>query len=106
MTTNSNHNPSFRLTRLYRKQSQQGRTYFTGRLAGARITLLKAKDTADDGGEIWDLLIAEAPPPKQRQDAQDGAQRQERQPAAEDARRDYQRPTGQRQASDDDTIPF
>lgn len=71
MTTNSNHAPSFRLIRLYRKTSQKGSTYFAGRLGGAKVTLLKARDTADDGGEIWDLLVAEAP--QKTQDAREPA---------------------------------
>ena len=78
--------------------------YFTGRWGGARVSLLKSKDTAEDGGEIWDLMLAEAPPPKQ----QEGS-------AGEDPRRDYQRPAAkpaqpERQADGgrpiDDAIPF
>ncbi len=97
---------SFRLTRLYRKTSAKGATYFAGRLGGAKVALLKSRDTAEDGGEIWDLLISEAPPPRQ-----DGQQRQERQPAADDARRDWQAPAA-RQAKPAvpaelaDEIPF
>jgi len=71
----ADHAPSFPLTRLFRKTSKEGKTYFTGRLGGARIALLKSKETADDGGEIWTLLISEAPKPREssgeRQDSQD-----------------------------------
>jgi hypothetical protein len=52
---------SFRLTRLYRKTSAKGATYFVGRLGGAKVALLRSRDTAEDGGEIWDLLVSEAP---------------------------------------------
>ena len=62
-------NHQFRLARLYRKTSQKGTTYYTGRLGGARITLLNSRDTAEDGGEIWDLLASGAPAPKQHQEA-------------------------------------
>jgi hypothetical protein len=66
----SDYTPSFPLTRLYRKASKEGKTYFTGRLGGARIALLRSKDTAEDGGEIWNLVVSEAP---KRDDA--GSQR-------------------------------
>ncbi len=97
---------SFRLTRLYRKTSAKGATYFAGRLGGAKVALLRSRDTAEDGGEIWDLLISEAPPP--RQNGQGGPQRQ---PAADDGRRDWQAPAA-RQAGpatpveNGDEIPF
>ena len=45
MTSNGSgkyNSPSFRLTRLFRKQSAKGATYFAGRLAGAKIVVLKA----------------------------------------------------------------
>jgi hypothetical protein len=41
------------LTRLYRKTSAKGSVYFTGRLGGAKITLLKSNETAENGDEIW-----------------------------------------------------
>jgi hypothetical protein len=103
MTTNGNYPQSLRVARLYRKTSANGNTYFTGRWGGARISLLKSKDTADDGGEIWDVMLAEALPPKQQNSV------------AEDPRRDYQRPVAklaqpERQADGgrpiDDEIPF
>jgi hypothetical protein len=65
MSTNEfpkSHAPSFALTRLFRKKSEKtGATYFTGRLGGARVVLLKSKETSEDGGEIWNLLVSEAP---------------------------------------------
>src|SRR5262245_20840176 len=57
----SNYPPSFQAARLYRKISASGNTYFTGRWGGARVTLLKSNETADDGAEIWNLMLAEAP---------------------------------------------
>jgi hypothetical protein len=80
---------SFTLTRLYRKKSEKtGATYFTGRLANARVVLLKSKDTSDDGAEIWNLLISEAP----KRDNEAG-QRQEppnSQPERQQAARSWQ----------------
>jgi hypothetical protein len=52
---------SFPACRLYRKTSANGNVYFTGRWGGARVTLLKSRETADDGGEIWNLMLSEAP---------------------------------------------
>lgn len=58
---------SFQVARLYRKKSEKtGATYFTGRWGGARIALLKSKDVAEDGGEIWSLMFSEAPPKKDK----------------------------------------
>ena len=59
--SNSTYKPSFVLTKLYRKKSEKGTSYFSGRLGGARVALLKSNDTADDGAEIWTLLVSEAP---------------------------------------------
>jgi hypothetical protein len=68
------------LTKLYRKKSGKGDTYFSGRLAGGRIALLKSAFTADDGSEIWNLVISEAPPKQdgsgQRAQEQQNAGRQ------------------------------
>ena len=94
----STHAPSFALTRLYRKKSEKtGATYFAGRLGGARLVLLKSGDTSDDGSEIWNLLISEAP----KRDNEAG-QRQEpsrSQPEQQQAARTWQKPL-------DDEIPF
>ncbi len=90
MTSNGSgkyNSASFRLTRLYERRSKNGVTYYAGRLGGARIVLLKSKDTGDNGEAILDLLVSEAPPP--RQDGQGGPQRQ---PTADDGRRDWQAP--------------
>ena len=100
--------PSVLLTKLYRKQSKTGSTYFVGRLAAARVVLVKSKDLADEGAEIWQLLLSEAT-------KSDASQRDE------EARRDWQKPASnapaevggfklQRQFSGDapldDAIPF
>ena len=98
MSTN-NYPQSINLTRLYRKKSEKtGATYFSGRLGNARVVLLKSKDTADDGAEIWNLMISEAP----KRDNESG-QRQEppnSQPERQQtARSSWQKPL-------DDEIPF
>lgn len=94
------HAPSFTAARLFKKTSASGNEYFTGRLGGVRVSLLKSKEVAEDGGEIWSLMFAEAPskPTVQR---------------PLDDKRDYQKPpakvarevTGFRQTPDD-PIPF
>jgi hypothetical protein len=97
MSNGTNRPPSFQLTRLFRKKSAQGATYFAGRLGNARLVLLKSSDTADDGAEIWNLLISEAP----KRDNEAG-QRQEppnSQPERQQAARSWQAPP-------DDQIPF
>jgi hypothetical protein len=98
MSNGNSRPPSFVLTRLYRKKSEKGNTYFTGRLGGARIVLLRSDATGDDGTEIWSLLISEAP----KRDNEAG-QRQEppnTQPERQQAARSWQKPLG------DDAIPF
>jgi hypothetical protein len=97
MSNGNSRPPSFTLTRLYRKKSEKGNTYFTGRLGGARLVLLKSNDTSDDGAEIWNLLISEAP----KRDNEAG-QRQEpprTEPERQQAQRTSQRPL-------DSEIPF
>lgn len=79
----ADYTPSFPLTRLFRKTSKGGGTYFTGRLGNARVALLKSKYTADDGAEIWDLLVSEAP---KRDDA---GQQQDQQRQPEPQRNSY-----------------
>jgi hypothetical protein len=102
MSNSNNYPQSFQVAKLYRRKSEKGNTYFAGRWGGARVTLFKSKEVADDGGEIWSLMLAEAPP-KRDQDAgqrQEPSQAERRQPAAA-PQRDWQRP-----APDDDAIPF
>ena len=59
MTT---HAPSFTAARLYKKTSAKGGTYFTGRMGGVKVALLKSKDTAENGDEIWNLVFGEVAP--------------------------------------------
>jgi hypothetical protein len=91
MSENQDRAPSFVLTKLYRKKSAKGATYFSGRLAGARIVLVKSAFTADDGAEIWNLLASEAPQKEgsgQRTQEQNGRQPQ----AAQSGARGWQAP--------------
>lgn len=53
--------PSFRIAKLYRRTSKAGGTYFSGRLGFAKVALVKSKETADDGAEVWSLKVSEAP---------------------------------------------
>ena len=52
--------------KLYRKKSAAGNDYFTGRMGGVRIVLLKDRETAEDGGEIWNLKFGQATTQTQR----------------------------------------
>jgi hypothetical protein len=98
MSNGNNYPQSFQVAKLYRRKSEKGNTYFAGRWGGARVTLFKSKEVADDGGEIWSLMLAEAPAKRDN----DAGQRQE--PSQGD-RRDWQRPTGGPSFADSD-IPF
>lgn len=53
--------PMLTAARLFRKQSAAGGTYFVGRMGALRVLVLKSRETADDGAEIWNLCLAEAP---------------------------------------------
>ena len=48
-----------KLGRLYEKTSQKGTRYFVGRLGAARVLLFQSRETAGDGGAIWDLYLQE-----------------------------------------------
>lgn len=61
MNERGNSGPMLTATRLYRKTSANGGTYFVGRMGALRLLVLKSRETADDGGEIWNLCLAEAP---------------------------------------------
>jgi hypothetical protein len=98
MSNGNSRPPSFVLTRLYRKKSEKGSTYFQGRLAGARVALLKSNDVGNDGEEVWNLVVSEAPAAKRDSDASQRPQEPERRQQA--AARDWQRPSG------DDEISF
>lgn len=49
--------PKVQLCRIYKKTSKSGNEYFTGRLGGAKIAVLKSREVADDGGEIWNVIL-------------------------------------------------
>jgi hypothetical protein len=85
---------SFPIARLEKRTSAKGSKYFSGYLGGARITLLKTRETGRDGCEVWHMMISEG---KMWTPKTEGAK-----PTAEpsnsttegsrDAARDYQRP--------------
>jgi hypothetical protein len=56
--------PSFRVCKLYEKQSKAGSRYFTGRWGGAKVALLKTNETGDGGDPVWALVLSEAPQQK------------------------------------------
>ena len=63
----ADYKPSFTAARMYRKKSKTGATYFTGRMGSVKLALLKSKEAADDGSEIWNLVFSEAAPFKPKQ---------------------------------------
>jgi hypothetical protein len=52
--------PKVRIARLYEKRSQAGSQYFTGRMGGARVLLLRDQEAAEDGTPMWNLLVEQA----------------------------------------------
>ena len=59
--SNGDYAPSFPLCRLFRKTSKRTeQDYWVGRLGMAKVVLLKSRETADDGGEIWHLMVQQA----------------------------------------------
>jgi hypothetical protein len=98
-TMSNSYPQSFPVAKLYRKKSEKsGQTYFVGRWGNARLALLKAKEPAEDGTEIWNLMISEAQQTK-RDDAGQRQQEPERRHQVSEVR-DWQRPM------DDPEIPF
>jgi len=57
----SDYPPQIRVAKLYRKTSRNGSTYFAGRWGGAKVALLKTQEAADNGDEVWALVLSEAP---------------------------------------------
>lgn len=53
--------PSIHVARLFEKTSANGNPYFVGRWGGAKVALLKAREPAEDGTPVWNLLLSEAP---------------------------------------------
>ena len=66
----SDYGPSLNACRLFRKTSSKGTTYFVGRWGMLKVAMLKSKDTADDGSEIWNLVVSQAPAPNQQRQNQ------------------------------------
>ena len=64
--------PNVLLSRLYRNKAKDGSTYFSGYMGMTRVALLKSKDNAPDGSEIWNLLISQAPPKDKPAEASNG----------------------------------
>jgi hypothetical protein len=67
--SNGTYAPSFTAAKLYRKTSAKGSTYYVGRLGGAKVTLLKSNETAENGDEVWSLMLSEAAPYQPKGDA-------------------------------------
>lgn len=57
----SEYGPSLRLCAMYKRTSQAGKTFFTGRMGFNKVALVKTSKTTDDNVEIWSLLISEIP---------------------------------------------
>ena len=55
-----------KLGRLYEKTSTRGTRYFVGRLGLARVLMFQSRETADDGGAIWELYLEEVEDPRPR----------------------------------------
>ena len=99
--------PSFAAAKLYRKTSAKGGTYYTGRLGGAKVTLLKSNEVAENGDEVWSLLLSEAAPYQ----GKDGGQKSRSYARGADTQRPLEtaeRPTGRRDQAEhlNDPIPF
>jgi hypothetical protein len=93
----TNYPQSFQVAKLFRRKSEKGNTYFVGRWGGARVTVLKSKETTDDGTEVWALMLGEAKRDNEASQRQEPPRPEpERQQAA---RSSWQKPL-------DDEIPF
>lgn len=57
----SNYGPNVKIARLYKKTSAKGNDYFTGRIGMAKVAMMKSRETADDGGEIWEIVLSPGP---------------------------------------------
>jgi hypothetical protein len=69
----SEYGPSLTALKLYKRTSQKGTTYFTGRMGLLKVALLKSSETTDDGCEIWNLVLQQAEE-KTRQDSKPSRQ--------------------------------
>lgn len=67
--SHGDYSPSITLCRLFKKTSKRThQDYFVGRLGMTKVVLLKTRDVADDGGEIWHMMVQQADD-KPRQDS-------------------------------------
>lgn len=66
--------PSITATKLYERTSTKGNTYFSGRLGGLRIAIIKTAEVDETGNPIWLLRLSEAPPyvPQQHDNSASG----------------------------------
>jgi hypothetical protein len=99
--------PSFAAAKLYRKISAKGGTYYVGRLGGAKVTLLKSNEVAENGDEVWSLMLSEATPYQ----GKDSGQKSRAYARGADTQRPLEtaeRPTGRCDHDDrlNDPIPF
>ncbi len=53
---------SIMLTQMFKRTSERGNIYFSGRLGIAKVALLKTTRVGDNGEEIWNLLVSPPPP--------------------------------------------
>ena len=102
----ADYGPQITVARLFRKESAKGALYFAGRMGMAKIALLKSKDVADDGSEIWHLVMSGAPQrqeQRQRDDAKPAQVAESRRPPVDR----YPAPDPNRKpAQADQEIPF
>lgn len=57
----ADYGPQITACKLYKKTSAKGAVYFTGRMGNLKVAVLKSKDVADDGSEIWSIVYSQAP---------------------------------------------
>lgn len=65
--------PQISAGRLYERTSANGNVYISGRLGPLRLTLLRSKETGDNGETIWELKLSEAPPYQPREPEPNGS---------------------------------
>src|SRR6476659_8415712 len=60
----ADHGSQITAARRYRRRLASGNDYFAGRRGACKVALLKSRDVADHGAEIWNLVLSEAPATK------------------------------------------
>ncbi|MEW5705117.1 MAG: hypothetical protein AB1781_11125 [Pseudomonadota bacterium] len=86
----ADYSPQITACRLYKKTSSKGTEYFVGRWGMMKIALLKSREVADDGAEIWNMILSEAP----------------QKPREQAPRADYAKPAGDEPPPLKDEMPF